>query len=53
MIALDDSTKKKIAYVLVVTAIALIVTGIFVPSAREYLANSAKLLLTVVGFSAQ
>lgn len=53
MITLEDSTKKKIAYILVGSAIALIVTGIFVPSAQEYLANSAKLLLTVVGFSAQ
>lgn len=50
---LDDTTKKYLAYGITAVAVGLIITGIFVPSAKEYLANSAKMLLAVVGFSAQ
>lgn len=51
MITIDDSTKKILSYSLAGVAVALIVTGIFMPTAREYLANSAKMLLAVVGFA--
>lgn len=50
---LDDSTKRTIAYILAGGAIALLILGAFVPSAREYLAAASKMLLTAVGMSTQ
>lgn len=51
MLPTDPRTIKYITYGLVGTAIALIVVGIFVPSARDYLSTTAKILLTAVGLS--
>lgn len=53
IIVIDERTKKYIAYGLSGVAVAFLVAGIFVPSARDYLIAASKLLLTTVGMSTQ
>lgn len=50
---IDPATSKRIAYGLSGVAIVLIVVGIYVPTARDYLVAAAKMLLTVVTTSVQ
>lgn len=48
-IQLDDNTKKYLTFGLSGAAIILIAVGIFVPTARDYVVQAAKVLLTAAG----
>lgn len=53
MIVLDETTKRYVVYGLCGVAVAFLVVGIFIPSAREYLISVSKLLMSTAGMSTQ